>query len=998
MRFQDFGLAVMSLLLVASISFGDDVTEMGRLVGAGQQLEKEQRFVEAIDAYERAGAIAAKVYGPTHKYVATMAAMSGALYRQTGKYAEAEKRLEQALSLYEQGGDPHLIAEALNNLAAAKYEIGKYDEALDLHQRSVKRMETNLGPNSPSTATAWGNLAGVYERLGQLSQAESLYLKSTAVLERHRDTHLKVLADTLANLANVYLAQGEMSRAVPLIQRAVLLKEGSYGPDHFEVARTLNNLGVLYSTMGQYDKAEQTMQRVVSILEKALGPNHADVARGLTNLAANERRTKKYELAEAHYKRALQIREAALGPDHLDVATSLEHLSSLYQAVSRYPESVAAAERSLKIRREKLGDGQIPVAYSLSSLAMTRLLEGKSKEAEELFNQSLKIRQEKLPPTDPIIAETQASLAWINAATGRQEQALDLFDKSRRGVRIYIAQVLSVLSEPEQIAFLKNIDQQRYYLALSVAYAHQNQRARDVSVTWILNSKGMAQEILGQRALIARDSSNPALALISRSLVAIRKQLATLSLVAAPTGEASRRRQMDELTEREATIARQMALVAGRPVLRSDFVELETVRKNIPDDARLIELARFGTSDFTDPKLEKMPERYGAWIIPPVGNGEVLFVDLGPAEPIDQAVEAARAKLTKSIDDLRESGEPEAEQQLKVALQPLSKLVLEPLLKPLGDCQKVYLSPDAGLWIVPWSALPLADGKYAVEKLDIRYLISGRDLIPSDGQTVSSSRPILIADPNYDLTPKEVQEATAELFKRPVGPGMVQGTPEGTNTLGQAPRLPGTKREAQAIQPKIERIANTEAYLYSDKWALEAVFKSLQQPQILVLSTHGFFREAPPAKLGDTTDTSNPLLRCGLLLAGCNKPSNSVIDGVEDGILTGVEIVGTDLRGTDLVVLSACETGLGEVRNGEGVAGLRQAFQLAGAKSVVATLWQIPDRETAQLMTEFFNQLASGVDRSASLREAQLKIIAARRERNEAAHPFFWAAFTITGR
>ena len=220
-------------------------------------------------------------------------------------------------------------------------------------------------------------------------------------------------------------------------------------------------------------------------------------------------------------------------------------------------------------------------------------------------------------------------------------------------------------------------------------------------------------------------------------------------------------------------------------------------------------------------------------------------------------------------------------------------------------------------------------------------------------------------------------------------PEVTRGLSEGLN-LGRINRLPGTAIEAEAVIPKLKQLAGVAPQLFTDKEAVAGAFRAVKGPRVVIFATHGFFLPEQEKKI------ESPLLRCGLLLAGCNQAANAK-PGEETGVLTGLEIVGTDLRGTEMVVLSACETGLGDVQNGQGVAGLRQAFQLAGAESVVATLWQIPDVQSAQLMVGFFDNLTKKLPRDEALRAAQLEQIKTRRDRFGAAHPYFWAAYTLTG-
>ncbi|WP_246198777.1 CHAT domain-containing protein [Sodalinema gerasimenkoae] len=413
-------------------------------------------------------------------------------------------------------------------------------------------------------------------------------------------------------------------------------------------------------------------------------------------------------------------------------------------------------------------------------------------------------------------------------------------------------------------------------------------------------------------------------------------------------------------------------------------VEIEAVQALIPADAALVELVQYRPWSQGWGTL-----RYAAYVLH--SSGEPQWVDLGDAETIDNAA-FAFLNATRS---------PNSEQRVQTTGRQLDELLMAPIRPLLGDATRLLLSPDSQLNLIPFAALVDEENRYLVESYQLTHLTTGRDLLRLQNPRPSRQPPVLFANPDYDDADTSAVAQVAQASR-----GESQRSMEIEDLrFGE---LPGTQREVEAIAPLLDNpIILTEAE------ATENALKQVQAPSILHLATHGFFLQdvefVPPQPRTDFTrgeielvtdwslhnappsdrprSSENPLLRSGLAFAGFNTRDS---EG-EDGVLTALEAVGLDLRGTRLVVMSACETGVGDVANGEGVYGLRRAFVMAGAESQLMSLWKVADEETADLMGDYYQRLLVGEGRSEALREVQLDWL------SRGAHPYYWASFLFSG-
>src|SRR6266540_4067045 len=898
--------------------------------------------------------------------------------QRAGKYDEALRLGERALEIREKRlGPDHLeVARSLNNLAHIYYIRGDYAKAEPLYQRALVIREKALGPDHLEVADSLNSLSTLYWMKGDYAKSELPQQRALAIREKMLGPDHPDLATSLNNVAGIYNFKGDYAKAEQLYQRSLAIREKALGPDHPGLASSLSNLALLYSDRGDYTRADLLYRRSLAIREKALGPDHQDVAISLHNLALNYSRRGDYAKAEPLYRRALAIREKVLGPDHLDVAKSLNNLANIYHGIGDYAKAEPLYRRVLTISEKTLGPEHFGVAYGLNNLGRLHLDKGEYAEAEPMLQRALAIWEKTLRPEHPFIAESLTNLAVLCEINGDLAQAVRLQSRANTISEYNLAFNLRSGSERQNMAYLALFSAQTdSTLSLHTQVAPNDPQALDLAFTTWLRRKGRGLEAMADTIAILRRHAAPQDQQLFDQLADARSQLAALTLGESSTAKpGTYRAQLASLREKADELEATLSSHSAEFRTQSQPVALAAVQSALPAGSVLVEFAAYRPHEL--PTEKRKPPRYLAYLLAPQGRPQ--WVDLGEVEVIDRAVEAWRRALR---DPRRTDVKQLARGMDDKVMRPVRALLQSGQGEMRGKIRRLLIAPDGSLNLIPFAALVDEQGRYLVERYSISYLVSGRDLLRLQVRQPSKSEAVVVADPDYGETVVAAQSKRRDV-------GLPSGMPQtaGSNvSLSQVyfPPLRGTAGEARALKAMLP-----QATVLTGERATEARLKQLSSPKILHLATHGFFlRDQDP-----NSPVEISLLRSGLALAGANLRRGGP-DPADDGILTALEAAGLDLWGTKLVVLSACDTGVGEVKVGEGVYGLRRALALAGAETQVMSLWPVSDTGTRDLMIGYYKALKRGEGRGEGLRRVQLEMIKSRDRR----HPFYWASFIQSG-
>ena len=812
-------------------------------------------------------------------------------------------------------------------------------KAQPLYERTLALLERSVGPDHPRTAAVSRQLASFLTEDGDYVRADAMLHRALEIQERTLGPDDPQVGLTLRQLGFLLERRGDLTKAEEVDLRAVAILEKAEGRTRLLAGDVLNNLGVLYLTRRDYQRAGEYLERALPLSEAFDGADSVYVANLLQNLGIVAREAKDYAKAEAYYLRALAMREKALGPEHADIAANLINIANIYRAKGDYPRALETHLRALAMFERTVG------------------------------------------PNAPFLLLSLVNVARTYAVLGDLANAVTYQRRLEQATETAIALNLSIGSDRQRVAYLTPIaERTERTLSLNLQLTPDDPDATALAVTVLLQRKGRVIDAAADMQATLRRHADPDSQALLDQLNDRVGQLARLVLSGPQkTPLEEYRKAIAALEERREQLESQIGRRSAEFRAASAPVTLEAVQAAIPANAALIEFSAYRPFD---PAIESVGAafgklRYAAYVVhrtgPPRG------VDLGDAQTIDKAVEAVRGAL----------GDP-ARGDVRRLSRALDDAVMRPVRGLVGDSTHLLISPDGALNLIPFEALLDDRGRYLIQRYRCTYLTSGRDLLRMHVAREGQHGPLIVANPAFGEPITASPARRSGTTSKNDGQRRSVTSARDLSEIYFAP-LAGTAREAQAI-----RRLFPDATLLAGERASESSLREIAAPRLLHIATHGFFLQyagvAPKTgtPASDGSPGPDPLLRAGLALARANIRGSTDPD---DGVLTALEASRLNLRGTRLVALSACDTGVGEVRNGDGVYGLRRAFVLAGAESLLMSLWPVSDTWTERQMRSYYQHLKLGHGRGDSLRLVQLDMLA----RNPRLHPFYWANFIQSG-
>jgi len=988
--------------------------------------------------YKEALELRRRIYKTDHWALAQSIGNMGLLYDAKGDYSKAEPLYKEALEMKRRiyKTDNPDLARSIISMGSFYNNIGNFDKAEPLYREALEMRRRIYKTDNPDLAEGIISMADFYKNIGDNAKAGSLFKEALEMRRRLYKTDNPDLAKDIFRMAGFYTTIGDYTKAEPLYKEALEMFRRIYKTDNPHLAWGICEVAFFYAIIGEDTKVELFNNESLEMYRRLYKTDHPYLATSISNMAVFYNHLGNYPEAEPLYKEALEMHRRIYKTDNPYLASIMNSMAEFYQNIGDYTKAEPLIKESLEMFRRIFKSDHPELARCISSMAAFNHNIGDYTKAEPLFKEALEMYR-RIYKTDnrslstsifwmayfyknigdyakaePLFKEALEmdrrifktdnqnlanSIFWmagLNRKIGDYAKAEPLYKEALYVYQNLLNKYFPSFSEKEKKHFWNTVkDYFEYFNTFAVERTVENSKILIDMYDIQLYTKALlfnTSSKVKSRILKSNDSI-----LIDKFREWSDKKELLVKLYSKTEDEVKQKRfNIDSIETLANDLEKELTLKSEdfRQAYEKKKFNWRMIQTMLPSDEAAVEVIRFR-------KRGKVPNEYNPEVIIDGFTDTVCYAFLIVSEKTEEHPELVLLENGKQLENEYYDYYRNMIKNKQEDITSYSRY-WEKLQEKLKGYKKIYFSADGIYNKLNPSTFLMPDGKYLLDIYDIQQLNSTKDILIGFYETKQESNiynsAVLIGNPNFALSEEEVRKASERIRSESVESDIWE--PMASTRGIQLTKLPGTKKEIEDVEKFLEsRKWDVKSYL--GDMALKTAVKAANSPRVLHIATHGMFLEDVKRESSQMFGfekqrmVENPLLRSGLFFTGADnyihaeeKPKGDI-----NGILTAYEAMTLNLDRTELVVLSACETGLGEIKNGEGVFSLRRAFQTAGAKTVVMSLWTVSDQATQELMSSFYSNWITGMTKREAFNKAQQEV------RAKYKAPYYWGAFIMVG-